>query len=467
MIETLPNKVNASNNLKDLVEDQRNYFNSHSTLSTSFRLKQLKKLKSLLQENEDELHCAIHADFGKSKFENLVIELLPLYEELDIAIKNLKRWTKKKRVVTNMLNFPAKSYLVQEPLGVSLIIGAWNLPYNLLLSPLIGSIAAGNTALLKPSELSPRTSALIARIINTHFDKEYLHVVEGGIPTTTSLLEQRFDKVFFTGSPAVGKIVNKAVAGNLTNITLELGGKNPAIFTNNCSLKVSVKRMIWSKFVNSGQLCIAPDYALVHKDIKKEFLACAVKEIKKSNFSSDNNNYVQMINERHFDRVVKMIDPNKVYFGGQYDRNTRYIQPTIVDNVSMEDEIMQDEVFGPILPIIEYETIDQAFDIIKNYEKPLSAYLFSNNQLEKKRFLSELRFGNGGINDSVMQISNANLPFGGVGKSGQGRYHGKYSFECFSHFKSIIDKTPWIEPNIKYYGYNKLKLSMIKMLSKF
>lgn len=467
MIETISDKINAGTDLKKLVEGQRNYFKTNSTIPTSFRLLQLKKLKFLIQENEDELHQAINADFGKSKFENLVIELLPLYDELDTAIKNLKRWTKKKRVRTNLLNFPAKSYIVQEPLGVSLIIGAWNLPYNLLLAPLVGSIAAGNTTILKPSELSPRTSALMAKIINTHFDKEYLHVIEGGIPTTTALLEQRFDKVFFTGSPAVGKIVNKAVAGNLTNITLELGGKNPTIFSKDCSLKVSVKRMIWSKFVNSGQLCIAPDYALVHKDIKKEFLECAVNEIKKSNFSKENNNYVQMINERHFDRVVKMIDPNKIYFGGKYDRKTRFIQPTILDNVSIEDAIMQDEIFGPILPVIEYETIDQAFDIIGRYEKPLSAYLFSNNSLEKKRFLNELRFGNGGINDSVMQISNANLPFGGVGQSGQGRYHGKYSFECFSHFKSIIDKTPMIEPNIKYYGYNKLKLSMIRMLNKF
>ena len=225
--------------------------------------------------------------------------------------------------------------------------------------------------------------------------------------------------------------------------------------------------MIWAKFVNSGQLCIATDYALVHKDIKKAFLECVVAEIKKSNFSDENHNYVQMINERNFDRVVNMIDPEKVYYGGQYDRATRYIEPTVLNDVTLEDEVMQDEIFGPILPVIEYDTIDEAFALINRYEKPLSAYLFSNDSMTKKRFLNEVRFGNGGINDSVMQISNPNLPFGGVGQSGQGRYHGKYSFECFSHYKAIISKSPLLEPNIKYYGYNKLKMNLIRMMGKF
>lgn len=467
MIESIKKTPVVDVSLLELVDNQRTYFNSNSTLPVSFRLAQLKKLKSLLLVHEEELHQAIYADFGKSKYENMIIELLPLYEELDTAIKNLKKWTKKKAVKTNLLNFPARSYVVAEPLGVSLVIGAWNLPYNLSLTPVVGSMAAGNTTLLKPSELSQRSSALMAKIINNNFDKEYLHVVEGGIPETTALLEQRFDKVFFTGSPAVGRIVNKAVAENLTNVTLELGGKNPSIFTKDCSLKVSVKRMIWAKFVNSGQLCIATDYALVHKDIKNAFLECVVAEIKKSKFSNENHNYVQMINERNFDRVVNMIDPEKVYYGGQYDRATRYIEPTVLNDVTLEDEVMQDEIFGPILPVIEYDTIDEAFALINRYEKPLSAYLFSNDSMTKKRFLNEVRFGNGGINDSVMQISNPNLPFGGVGQSGQGRYHGKYSFECFSHYKAIISKTPLLEPNIKYYGYSKLKMNLIRLMGKF
>lgn len=451
--------------VEQLVKDQRKYFMSNATRPVEFRLEQLNKLKDLLLEHEEEMHQAIFNDFGKSKYENQLTEFFPLIDEIHIAIKNLKKWMQHESVKTNLLNFPAKSYLVPEPLGVTLVIGAWNFPYNLSLTPVVGSMAAGNTTILKPSELPAETSKVMAKIINENFDPEYLRVVEGAIPETTALLKQRYDKIFFTGSPMVGKIVNRAAAEHLTDVTLELGGKNPVIFHKDAAMKTAVKRMIWSKFVNSGQFCIAPDYALVHKDVKQEFLELAVKEIEKAHFSEENNNFVQIINDRNFDRVVGLIDPEKVYYGGTYDREDRRINPTILDNVTLDDAIMQEEIFGPLLPVIEFEEIDEAFEIIKGIEKPLAAYLFSDSSTIKDRFLHEIPFGSGAINDCVMQVSNPNLPFGGVGNSGIGRYHGKYSFECFSHFKGVLDKPTVLETNLKYYGYSEKQMKLIKVLS--
>ncbi len=458
------NTITFEEQVQQLVAKQRAYFKSNATKSAEFRLTQLKKLKVLLLEYEDQMHEAIFKDFGKSKYENQLTEFFPLIDEINISIKNLKKWMQHKRVKTNLLNFPAKSYLVPEPLGVTLVIGAWNFPYNLSLTPLVGSMAAGNTTILKPSELPAETSKIMAKIINDNFDPNYLRVVEGAIPETTALLKQRYDKIFFTGSPMVGKIVNRAAAEHLTNVTLELGGKNPVIFHKDAALKTGVKRMIWSKFVNSGQLCITPDYALVHKDVKEDFLKLAAREIEKANYSEENNNFVQIINERNFDRVVNLINPDKIYHGGTYNKDDRRISPTILNNVSLDDAVMQEEIFGPILPVIEYETIDEAFEIIKGIEKPLAAYLFSDSSAIKERFLHEIPFGSGGINDCVMQVTNPNIPFGGVGNSGMGRYHGKYSFECFSHFKGVLDKPTVIETNLKYYGYSEKQLKVIKAL---
>lgn len=449
---------------EDLVKRQRAYFQTGATLTEEFRIAQLEKLRRLLHEHEEELYQAIYDDFGKSRYETQLTETLPLFEELELAIKKLPKWMARRRVHTNMMNLPAKSFIIPEPLGVSLVIGAWNFPYNLSLTPVVGSMMAGNTTILKPSELPPRTSALMARIINSHFAPEYLHVVEGAIPETTALLKQRYDKIFFTGSPTVGKIVNTAAAPHLTNVTLELGGKNPAVFMDDCDLQVSVKRMIWAKFVNSGQFCIAPDYVLVHRDIKERFLELAKHEIKQHNYSLENHNFVRIINERNFDRVVSLIDPEKVYHGGEHSRAERLIRPTIVQDVSLDDPIMQEEIFGPILPVIEFAELDEAFQVVKSLEKPLAAYFFSNNHRAKERFLAEIPFGSGGINDAVMQIANINLPFGGVGNSGMGRYHGEFSFECFSHFKGVIDKPTLFESNLKYYGYNERNMSLIRKL---
>ncbi len=451
--------------IQDLVNDQRAYFKSNSTLPVEFRLEQLKKFRDLIQTHEDELHEAIYNDFGKSKHDNQLTEIFPLYEELEIAIKNVRKWVQHRKVKTNLLNQPAKSYLVPEPLGVSLVIGAWNFPYNLSLTPVVGSMVAGNTTILKPSELPAETSRIMARLINENFDPKYLHVVEGGIPETTALLNQRYDKIFFTGSPQVGKIVNKAAAPHLTSVTLELGGKNPAIITEDANIEVGVKRMVWSKFLNSGQLCLAPDYVLVHKSVKSKVLERIVHEIKKNDFSVENHNFVRIINERNFDRVASLIDPEKVYYGGKMNREERVIEPTVLNNVTLDDAVMQDEIFGPIFPVVEYDTIDEAFDIIKSFEKPLAGYLFSNDENVKERFLSEVPFGSGGINEAVMQVNNPNLPFGGVGNSGMGRYHGKYSFENFSHMKAILDKATFFESDLKYYGHSDRQMNLIKKLS--
>ena len=450
--------------VQGLVESQRQYFRSNATRPVEFRIEQLEKFRDLIHRYEDELYAAIYEDFGKSKYHTQLTEIFPLFEELKIAIENVKKWVKPRKVSTNLLNQPGKSYIVPEPLGVTLVIGAWNFPYNLSLTPVVGSMVAGNTTILKPSELPEETSRVMAKLINENFDPNYLRVVEGGIPETTALLNQRFDKIFFTGSPQVGKIVNQAAAPHLTNVTLELGGKNPAIFAEDAAVDVGVKRLIWSKFVNSGQLCLAPDYVLVHKSIKDRVLERMVHEIEKHDYSVENKNFVRIINERNFDRVTALIDPDKVYYGGETNREERVIQPTVMHNVSLDDAVMQDEIFGPIIAVLEYETLDEAFEIVKRFEKPLAAYLFSNDKATKQRFLSEIPFGSGAINDAVMQITNSNLPFGGVGHSGMGRYHGEYSFECFSHFKSILEKANFFEADLKYYGHSDTQMKLIRAL---
>ena len=456
--------TSVENQIADIVQNQRKFFRTKVTLPVEFRLQQLKKFESLIRQYESELFEAIYNDFGKSKHHTQLTELFPLYEELHLAIKNLKEWAKPRKVPTNLLNQPGKSFIVPEPLGTTLVIGAWNFPYNLSLIPVVGSMMAGNTTILKPSELPAETSRIMAKIINENFDPGYLHVVEGAIPETTALLEQRWDKIFFTGSPQVGKIVNQAAAPHLTNVTLELGGKNPAIIAEDAAVDVSVKRLIWAKFINSGQLCLAPDYVLVHKSIKDRVLERMVHEIEKHDYSVERGNFVRLINERNFDRVAALIDPDKVYYGGETNREERVIQPTIVHNVNLVDPIMQDEIFGPILAVIDYETLDEAFDIVHQLEKPLAGYLFSKDKETKQRFLAEIPFGSGAINDAVMQNTNSKLPFGGVGNSGMGRYHGEHSLECFSHMKPVLEKYFDFEPNLKYYGHSDKQMKLIQKL---
>jgi aldehyde dehydrogenase (NAD+) len=387
-----------------------------------------------------------------------------VYVDLDKAIGNLKNWMKVKRVGTNILNIPGSSYIMPEPLGVCLIIGAWNYPINLTMVPVISAIAAGNTIVLKPSELASHTSAGLAKMISDNFDPSFIKVVEGGIRETTELLEQKFDKIFFTGSVPVGRIVYQAAAKNLIPVTLELGGKSPLIVTADANLKICVKRLVWGKFVNAGQTCIAPDYVMVHKSIEKPFLENLKKEITESKFSLSNQNYAQIISEKHFDRLFSLISPEKIFIGGENDRANRFLAPTVLTNISPEDKVMEEEIFGPILPVMTYDDIDTTIAYIKSKPKPLAFYLFTENSSLRKKLLNEISFGGGAVNDVLMHFSNDKLPFGGVGQSGMGNYHGEAGFKSFSHYKSFIRKPTLFEFPFKYYPYSKWKFTTIKRL---
>ena len=450
--------------MKEILEKQRAFFNSNQTKDLNFRIDQLQRLKTLLLSNQNRLNEAIYADFGKSPFETFTNEFGLVYLDIDEACSKLKKWAKWKRVRTNWVNFPAKSYIIPEPLGVSLVIGAWNYPYQLALAPVVAAIAAGNTVILKPSELPSNTSKTMAELINNFFDPAFFHVVEGGIDETTALLEQRFDKIFFTGSPNVGRVVYQAAAKHLTPVTLELGGKSPAIFTEGANLKMGIKRLIWAKFLNSGQTCIAPDYVLLPKSLKAEFLRLAKEEIDAASYSPENGNYIRIINDRNVQRLARLLDQNKVYSGGKIDEESRIIEPTLIQDVTFDDAIMQEEIFGPLLPVLTYDSIDEAIREIKKREKPLSCYLFTNDSVLKNKLLNELSFGGGAVNESLMHISNSRLPFGGVGNSGMGSYHGEAGFRAFSHYKSILEKSSWFETKLKYSPYSEGKLKWIKRL---
>lgn len=452
--------------MKKIVASQKSYYATGATQDLDFRIKQLSKLSFLLKNNEDRLNEAIYQDFKKSPFENHLTELGLLHHDIKQAKRNLYRWARKQKASTNLANFPARSYIIPEPLGTCLVIGAWNYPYQLSLAPAIAALAAGNTVIIKPSELPANTAQVMASIINENFPPEYFHVVQGGVPETTELLDQDFDKIFFTGSTKVGKIVYQAAAKNLTPVTLEMGGKSPAFVTKDCNLKMTVKRMIWAKFLNAGQTCIAPDFVYIDAAIKDQFLALAKAEIIQAKYAFENGNYVQIINNDNLERLQKMLDEDKVYFGGEVHTETRYMQPTLMQDVDFEDAVMQEEIFGPILPVLSYDSLDTAITEVKKLSKPLSCYVFTSSGQVKAKILNRLSFGGGAINDAVMHISNPNLPFGGVGDSGIGNYHGKAGFECFTHYKSILDKPTWLEMPLKYSPYSAKKLKWLKALFK-
>ena len=451
-------------NYTDLVNRQRKFFLTNQTKSIDFRVAQLRKLKAILHQEESALYAAIYKDFKKSMFETYGSELSFIYHDIDTSIKKIHRWSKPKRIKTNLVNFPARSYVMPEPLGVCLVIGAWNYPYMLSLLPLVPAIAAGNTAIIKPSEFPKETSAVIARIINSNFPTEYLHVVEGSVPETTALLEQKFDKIFFTGSTKVGKIVYEAAAKHLTPVTLELGGKSPAFVTRNSNLKEAARRISWGKFLSAGQSCVAPDYVFVDEKVKDDLLALLKDFTIQYNHSVDNENYVQIINDRNFDRLSILLKNQHVFYGGKLNQAERTIEPTILVDTSFDDPIMQEEIFGPILPVLTYTDLQAAIDKVKEGPKPLAAYFFTNDPKEKEKFLSELSFGGGAINDTMMHISNPHLPYGGVGESGMGAYHDEAGFKSFSHFKGILEKPLWFETNLKYPPYTDRKFRLLKWL---
>ena len=434
----------------------------------NFRKEVLIKLLNAVIVHENEIIQALHDDFKKPAFESVLTETSYVIVELKDTIKNLKNWAKPKRVFPSILNFPSSDYIYKEPYGKVLIIAPWNYPFQLALCPLISAVAAGNQVVVKPSELTPKTSEIIVKIISKIFDKNHVEIVEGGVEVSQQLLAKRWDYIFFTGSVAVGKIVAKAAAENLTPVTLELGGKNPCIIDETANLKLAAKRIVWGKFINAGQTCIAPDYILIQKDMKSHFVSYLKEEITKAygDTPSLSPDYARIINTKNWQRLVNMIESDKVIFGGQTDSAACYIAPTLIEENALDSLVMRDEIFGPLLPILTYENETEIDTIISKYEKPLAFYIFTENHAFSKKLIQNYSFGGGCINDTVVHFSNKRLPFGGVGHSGIGAYHGKLSFDLFSHKKSIVKKANWLDLPLRYAPY-KDKLTTIKKVLKW
>lgn len=453
----------------NIFNKQKEFFNNNETLDINFRINTLKKLKMIIKENENLIIEALYKDLRKSDFEAFATEIGILYDELNLHIKKLKSWAKKERKKTPIIHFPAKSYIYKEPYGVALIIGPFNYPFQLIISPLIGAISAGNCAIIKPSENSVNTALLLEKLINENFNEKYIKVVNplGGKETVSYLLDLKFDYIFFTGSIKVGKIIAEKASKNLIPITLELGGKSPCIIDETANLDLATKRIVWGKFLNAGQTCVAPDYILIEKSIKDYFLMSLKSEIIKQfgiNIKSSPD-FPRLINKASLDRVKSYLNDGDIYFGGSYNDEDLYLEPTILTNIKNDSKIMEEEIFGPILPIIEYSTIDDAINYIRSKEKPLALYYFSENKNSINKVLSNVSSGGATVNDTIIHVASSTLPFGGVGLSGIGEYHGKASFDTFSHNKSVIERGTFLELPFRYAPY-KNKLSLLKKLMK-
>jgi len=446
--------------IQQITDLQKAYFNTGKTKSVAFRKATLKSLQSVITNNEKAICDALYKDFKKPEFEAVATETMVVLQELKLCINNLEKWSKPQRVRPSLLNFPSKDFIYYEPYGSTLIIAPWNYPFQLAIAPLIGAVAAGNTCVLKPSELAPHTSRIVAKIISEVFDPAHVTCVEGGVETAQQLLAIRWDYIFFTGSVAVGKIVARAAAEHLTPTTLELGGKNPCIVDKTAKIALSAKRIAWGKFLNAGQTCIAPDYVLVHEDIKEAFYKALEKAIADAYGQNPQQaaDFPRIVNQKHFERLTNLLKDQKIRIGGETNAAENYIAPTVIESPDLESEVMRDEIFGPILPVFSYrdeETIDR---IISKYDKPLSVYVFTETKAFAKKIINKHSFGGGTINDTVVHFVNHRLPFGGVGHSGMGAYHGKRSFTTFSHQKAITFRATWLDIALRYPPYgNKLK----------
>ncbi len=434
----------------------------------SFRKKSLIKLLVSIQNHEEEITKALYDDFKKSAFESYLTEINYVISDLKATIKNIDKWAKPQLVLPSLLNFPSTDYIYKEPFGKVLVIAPWNYPFQLAFCPAIAAISAGNQVVVKPSELTPNTSKIIAKIIGETFEKNHVEVIEGGIETSEKLLSQRWDFIFFTGSVAVGKIVAKAAAENLTPVILELGGKNPCIIDETANIKLAAKRIVWGKFLNAGQTCIAPDYLLVNTNVKSKIIQALKEEItlaygENPEISPD---FPRIVNEKNFHRLSEFLNNEKVLFGGKTNNADYYIAPTLLDESKLDSLVMKDEIFGPILPIISYKNEIEIEQIISNYEKPLSLYVFSNRINWAKEIVKKYSFGGGCINDTIVHFSNNRLPFGGVGNSGIGAYHGKLNFDIFSHKKAVVNKKTWLDLPFRYAPY-KNKIHFIKKMMRW
>jgi len=447
------------------LENLGTFFNSGNTQSYAFRKEQLNRLKSSILKHEQDLYDALYTDLKKSPEEVWVTETGMVISELNTAIKKLSKWMKPKRVSTNLLNLPSRSRILSEPLGVVLIIAPWNYPFQLLINPLIGTIAAGNCVVLKPSEFAPATDAVMKKIIEETFPKEYILYVQGdGAAVIPEMMNNfTFDHVFYTGSTAVGKIIYKMAADKLTPVTLELGGKSPCVVESDANIKVAARRIAMTKFSNAGQMCVAPDYVLVHESVKEKFIG-SMKESIENFFSStpeESYNYGKIINAKQFDRLNNYLQQGKVAHGGRTDKEKLFIEPTLLTDVSMNADVMKDEIFGPILPIFSFNEKEEALKIIQQHPNPLSFYVYTSNSTKESDWLKAVPAGGSCVNNSSWHLTNHNLPFGGRGFSGIGNYHGHFSFDTFSHKKAVMKTPTWFDPNIKYPPF-KGKLNLFK-----
>lgn len=443
--------------IKEIMEKQRAFFDSGATLPVAFRMGMLKKLRDGIRRYEDQIAAALQEDLGKSGYESFMCEIGMVYSEISHMLKHTKSYAKEKTVSTPLAQFPARSYRKPTPYGNVLIMSPWNYPFLLTLDPLVDAIAAGNTAVVKPSAYAPATAAVVAKLIGECFDPAYVAVVTGGRKENAALLEEKFDLVFFTGSQSVGKEVLRHAAEHLTPAVLELGGKSPCIVDRTAKISVAAKRIVFGKFLNCGQTCVAPDYILCHEDVKEKLVAELRIQIRKQ-YGEDplkNPDYGKIINRKHFARLCGLIDPKKTVIGGKTDPDTLQIEPTVLDGVDWEAPVMQEEIFGPVLPVLTYGDMSEVYPRLAKKSKPLAMYLFSEDKALIRQVTQRCRYGGGCVNDVVVHLATANMGFGGVGESGMGAYHGKAGFEAFSHTKSILDKKTWLDLPMRYQPYRK------------
>lgn len=454
--------------IEEIVKKQREYFAGGKTHELEQRIQALNRLEQGILNCEQELYAALKKDLGKSRAESYMCEVGLTLSELRFVRKHVRKWSREKRVPTPLAQFHARSFTVQEPYGVVLVMSPWNYPVLLTLEPLIGALAAGNCCVLKPSAYSPSTSAVMKKMIADAFPEEYVTVVEGGREENKSLLSQKFDYIFFTGGVQVGKLVMEKASANLTPVTLELGGKSPCIIDKSANLKLAAKRLAFGKYLNCGQTCVAPDYVLVHEAVKEEFLRLLKAEIR-SMYGEEplqNPDYGKMINRKHFDRVLSLMKEEKLVLGGESDAETLQIAPAVMDHVTEDDVVMQEEIFGPLLPVLTVGSIEEAVDFVNRRPKPLALYLFTENRETEKNVLEYTSFGGGCINDTIIHLATSQMGFGGVGSSGMGSYHGKKSFETFSHEKSIVKKYTWMDLPMRYQPYTAWKEKLVRMFVK-
>lgn len=455
------------NGISNILKKQRQFFNTDKTKDVDFRIAQLKALRIAIKKYESEILEALRLDLNKANFEGYATEVGLVLEEINYAIKHVRSWARPKRGQTPIVHFLSSSYIATEPYGVVLVMSPWNYPFQLAMSPVVGAMAAGNTVFVKPSEYSFHTSEIIEKIITEIFDEEYMTVVRGGREANKTLLDEKFDYIFFTGGPTVGRVVMASAATHLTPITLELGGKSPCIVDETAHVKLAAKRIVWGKFLNGGQTCVAPDYLLVHSSVKDKLVSEMANYIKifYGDKPEGNQDYPKAINQKHFERVKGLMDSGKILTGGRVNEETRQIAPTIMDGVTWDSAVMQEEIFGPLLPIMEFDKIEDVIAMLKEHPKPLALYLFTTSKRVEKYVVKHASYGGGCINDVVIHVASHHIPFGGVGESGMGNYHGKNSYKTFAREKGIIKKSNLVDVYLRYPPF-KNHLNLLKKLMK-